>query len=190
MPIFGYNVIGANNAPLPDTTLFGNFDLARILTLGNPVPGGNMVTAHVYMRGALIGPPALTVQIGVYDATGGVPAVYPLIAASVPFVIPAGAPLAQWWVTPIVGALTPGGSYCAGVLANNAHAGDGNVYYDPIPNENVHKVFIVPGVLPNPLGVPGLNPRLWSLYITYVLPSDDDVSQQVAAWSCDCSNDS
>ena len=172
MPIFGYNAIGVGQLGLGDTSLYGNFDPGRIAMRGNPVVGGNMVTAHVYMIAPLVGVP-VTVQIGVYDATGGVPAAYPLVATSVPVVVPLGAPR-QWWVTPIAGVLIAGNSYVAAVLGNNGDPSNASVFNDPIAIEYVMLNFIVPGVFPNPLGVGNNAPREWSLFVTYVLAGDGD----------------
>ncbi|MCK4795197.1 MAG: hypothetical protein KAV87_66315 [Desulfobacteraceae bacterium] len=169
---------------MSDTDLFGNWDPARLLIRGNPVLGGNMVTAHVYMIAPVIGPNTI-VQIGVYDATVGVPAVWPLFATSVAFPVPAGA-AAQWWVTPIVGFLVPGNSYAAALLGNNADPTSPSVRNDPIPNEYVMQNFIAPGVFPNPLGVGANATREWSLYITYLLK--DEVSQYNSALCCACDN--
>lgn len=165
MPIFGYNAIGVNQLGLGDTDLFGNWNQARLLIRGNPVSGGNLVSAHVYM----IGPPAgvnVTVQIAVYDASVGVPALWPLLATSAPFNLPVASP-GQWWVTPIVGVLNAGGSYAAAVLGNNADASNGSVMSDPIPIEYDLQGFIAPGVFPNPLGVGNNATHEWSLFITY-----------------------
>lgn len=180
MPIFGYNVVGAMQCGMTDTDLFGNWNPARLLIRGNPVVGGNMVTAHVYM----VGPPAgvnVTVQIGVYAAVGA-PAVWPLFATSAPFNLPVAAP-GQWWVTPIVGVLIAGNSYAAAVIGNNADASNGSIMSDPIANEYVMQNFIAPGVFPNPLGVGNNAIHEWSLFITY----ERDVSQYSFSVSC-CPN--
>lgn len=173
MPIFGYNAIGANNLGLGDTDLFGNWNLARLLIRGNPVAGGNLVSAHVYMTGPPGGGVNVTVQIGVYDASVGAPPLWPLFATSAPFNLPVAAP-GQWWVTPIVGVLVAGNSYAAALVGNNGHASNGGVLNDPIPSEYTYQGFIVPGVFPNPLGVGNNATREWSLYITYSLNGDDD----------------
>jgi len=188
MPIFGYNVIGVNQLGLSDTDHFGNFNVARIALRGNPVPGGNMVSGHVYLSPP-VGGPISTVQIGVYDATGGVPALFPLIATSIPLGVIAGSPM-QWYVLSLLGPLTPGSSYVAAVLSNNADPANVSVKNDVIPNEDSMRMFTVPGVFNNPLGAASMSTREWSLYVTYVLPSDDDVSQYTGALSCDCDNSS
>jgi hypothetical protein len=178
MSIFGYNAIGVNQLGLTDTDLFGNFNNARIALRGNPVIGGNLISAHVYM----VGPPAgvnVTVQIGVYDATGGVPPAFPLFATSTAFNLPVGAP-GQWWVTPIAGVLVAGNSYVAAVLGNNAHVSNGSVMNDPIANEYVIRDFIAPGVFPNPLGVGNNATREWSLFITY----ETDAYTPTSACAC------
>lgn len=166
MPIFGYNAIGANTLGLSDTDLAGNFNPARIALRGNPVTGGNLITAHVHMVGPPLGQPDATAQIGIYDATLGVPAAYPLFVTSIPFNVPNGQP-GQWYVTPITGVLVAGNSYVAAVLAPNGVASNPSVSNDPIAIEYVMRTFIVPGVFPNPLGVGNNAPLEWSLYITY-----------------------
>ena len=169
MPIFGYNGIGANQVGLGDTYLHGNFNSARIATLGNPVLGGNMVSAHVYALPRAVGSP--TWQIGVYDATGGVPANYTLLAISTPFLVTAGLP-GQWFKTPIAGPLVAGNSYCAAVLEFADGAVWASMVFDIIPVEYTHQAFIVPGVFPDPLGVGSNSNQFWSLFVTYETADD------------------
>jgi len=180
MPIFGYNAIGVNSLGLGDTDLFVNADAARVAMRGNPVTGGNMVSAHVYAL-QTVAQNAPTWQIGVYDATCGVPANYTLVSTSTPFVLPVGSP-AQWFVTPIAGPLIAGNSYCAAVLELIDGAARGSVYSDPIPNEDIMRMFIAPGVFPNPLGAASFGTHEWSLFITY----ETNVYTPTAA--CACSN--
>lgn len=181
MAIFGYNAIGVNSLGLSDDNLFVNAAPARIAMRGNPVLGGNMVSAHVYAL-QTVAQNAPTWQIGVYDATCGVPANYTLLAISTPFVLPVGSP-AQWFVTPIAGALIAGNSYCAAVLELVDGAARGSVFSDPIPLEAAVRAFIGPGVFPDPLGVVNNATHEWSLFITY----ERDVSQYSSSVSC-CPN--
>ncbi len=181
MPIFGYNVIGLNGqVGLGDTSMYGNWNVARVALRGSPVLGGNLATGHVYMSGAPPGGCDVSGQIAIYDATPpAVPANWPLFATSALFNVPVTA-LPQWYVTPIVGALVAGNSYAAAVLGNNTDASNAGVWKTTIGNEYASKNFIAPGVFPNPLGVGANMIHEWSLYITYDLPVDDSVSPTAA----------
>lgn len=164
MPIFGYNAIGVNPVNLSSVNMYGNFDPVTIGLSGNPVLGGNLVTAHAYLAGPPILNPA-TAQIGVYDATVGLPATWPLFATSDPFLVPVAAPF-QWWVAPIAGALVAGNSYVAAVLANTGGAAMVAIRFDDIIDQDAVR-GIGPGVFPDPLGAGWNSAALWSLFITY-----------------------
>jgi len=172
MPIFGYNVNGAASGGLDDVDMYGPFNAARVALRGNPVLGGNMVTAHAQMTGPMAGCD-VTAQIGVYDATPPLAAnLWPLVATSNVFNVAVGSIL-QWYVTPIAGLLIAGNSYCAAVIANNNDPSNALVRYIPVaPLEWCARAWIVPGVFPNPLGGCSNGGMEWCVYVTYDLAGD------------------
>ena len=171
MPIFG-NMNGGLVGGLDDVDMYGPFNAARIALQGNPVLGGNMVTAHAQMTGPPVGCD-VTAQIGVYDATPPLARnLWPLVATSNVFNVPVGA-LLQWYVTPIAGPLIAGRSYCAAVIGNNNDASNALVgYRNVVPAEGCVRTWIAPGVFPNPLGGCVASDMEWCVYVTYVVDGD------------------
>ena len=174
MPIFGNNVNGALEGGLSDDDMYGPFNAARVALQGNPVIGGNMVTAHAQMTGAPFGGVDVTAQIGVYDATPPLARnLWPLVATSNVFVVRAAA-LCRWYMTPIAGPLIAGRSYCAAVIGNNNDASNALVRYrNVVPAEGAVRTWIVPGVFPNPLGGCIATGMEWCIYVTYVVGDGD-----------------
>ncbi len=183
MPIFGNNVAPVGSLGIATDDLFGHFDSTTHPAQGNPVPGGDLVSCHVYMSGPPGGQPDANVQLAVYDATLIIAPNYTVVAISTPFVIVNGTP-AQWWSTPIAGALTPGSTYATSVLS--VHAGGNPSVWRGNNFGGSMKYFIVPGVFPDPLGivVSGLE---WLLYTTYTLPDRmGEIAPVLSAACCEC----
>ncbi len=165
MPFFGNNVAGGASVSLTPTDCFGHWGWTWG-AWGMPIPACVLTRIWVYAAGPPIPEPNATPQFGIYDASGGVPANYPLVATSPAWFLGTSNP-PQWH---FVNCNIPlaAGTYSLAVLSNSGGAFTGSVFHTVKALGPDMRGFIAPGVFPNPLGGPPTNgTHDWSMYADY-----------------------
>lgn len=166
MPFFGNNVAGGSSLSLTPTDCFGHWGWTWG-AWGMPIPACRITMIWVYATGPALMEGNSTAQFGIYDASGGVPVNYPLVATSPTFTLFAAA-LAQWYFV-ACNIVLAAGTYSLAILANSAGAFTGSIHHTiKAPGPDI-RAFIAPGVFPNPLGgAPTSASYDWSMYADYV----------------------
>jgi hypothetical protein len=182
MPILGNNVAGGSSLSLTPNDCFGHWDPTYMAMWGNPVPACVINSWWYYASGPPLGQPNATVQMGVYDASGGIPASYPFVVGSPTKSLPALSP-PQWHQIVDGVTLLAAGTYGLAILSNSGGGFTGSIFWTVKPVGAYIVTLAVPGVFNNPLGVPVNAGQDWSMYIDYGPPP---VASPAPVAACQC----